>query len=183
MKKIIALIIIIVLIVGGFIVFSLFNKENIEKETPSELEETEETEETVKEELTGEEEKQISLEALKSRLSIEARSFVGRYYSYSSDSGYYNLKNLLPLMSEQLTLVIKQKIDQGLPENGFFSHTFIPSTVSLKEFKEDTRAVFLVQGQEEVRDEQGRSLNQKEVEIVFILEKGTWKVDEINDQE
>jgi hypothetical protein len=133
--------------------------------------------------LTEREKKEISLDALKSKLSIEARSFVGRYYSYSADSGYYNLKNLLPLMSEEMALATRQKIAQGLPDNGFFSYVFNPYAVNLIEFKEGVQVVFLVQGQEQVKNNQESNLIQREVEIVFILEKDQWKVDKIKYQE
>ena len=178
-KNIIAIVIIIiifVLVVGAVIVLSQKSKSD-----PGLLTTDKESADEKAIPKTKEEEKPDPLIVLKSQLSLQARSFIEHYGTYSSDSGYSNLKALLSQMSTRFTQKTLSKIAQGMDkEQGFFSLTTRVTSLSLKEFDPETKIIFSIQVQEqEIKPEQ-TNLNQKIIEITFIKENDQWKVDEIS---
>lgn len=182
-KNIIILAIVIILLIIGFLVFFDFSsKEGPENNNQKKTEESEElTEETEPEPEKTEEEK--SLEALGAELKLKAQFFIERYGTYSSDSGYINLKNLKPFMSDNLAEKVQERIDQGLEKEDFFSFSTQTGSVELIDLKKDENAEFLIEIQEKKIDSEETITKQKKVNLVFINQDGQWKVDEINYQE
>lgn len=184
-KNIIILAIVIILLIIGFLVFFDFSsKKEIEKpketETGEEIELESESETELEPEKTEEEK---SLEALGAELKLKAQFFIERYGTYSSDSGYVNLKNLKPFMSDNLAEKVQERIDQGLEKEDFFSFSTQTGSVELIDLKKDENAEFLIEIQEKKIDSEETITKQKKVNLVFINQDGQWKVDEINYQE
>ncbi len=146
---------------------SLFSQKKVSEETLLKIEEKEEVQTD-------------PIAILKSQLSLQARSFMARYGTYSSDNRYGNLKTLLPQMSVRLAYETSKRIALEEEIQGFISLTTKVTNINLKEFNEETKIIFVAQIQEQEVNIEKTNLKQREVEIVFIKEKSQWKVDEVN---
>lgn len=183
-KNIIILVIVVVLLIVGFLVFFDFSsKKEPENNNQKEPEETEEPNETETESEPEKTEEEKSIEALKSELKLKAQFFIERYGTYSSDSGYTNLKNLKPFMSDDLIEIVQERIDQGLKGEDYFSFSTQTGSVELVDFKKDEKTEFLIEVQEKKISDKETITKQNNVNLVFINQEGQWKVDEINYQE
>ena len=113
-KNIIIIIIVVVLVVAG-VVFFLLNNDKLSQEPAK----NGQMEEVIEPGLGGDEVAGFS--DLKSQLSLKARTIIERYGTYSSDSAYQNLTELLDFMTEKLVAATSVKIEQG-PEvmEGFY---------------------------------------------------------------
>ncbi|MBL7141508.1 hypothetical protein ISS21_00185 [Patescibacteria group bacterium] len=178
MKKNIVIIIVIAVVVVGGIIFFLSQKGGPVSET-----------EVLTNEEAGDktgppESEQATLVdpgiALKSQLTLQARSFIERYGSYSSDSGYSNLKELLSQMSEKFAAETSARIAKGFEgQEGFFALVTKVMSLELKEFIPESRALFSIQVQEQNMMPGQTDLLYKTVALIFIKEGNEWKVDEI----
>jgi len=179
-KKIILIIIAVIVILIIIAAIILIQKNNsisspspsdqkkVNEETSSEIEETE------KEPVVD------PIAILKSQLGLQARSFIARYGTYSSDNRYGNLKMLLPQMSVKFAQETTKKIALKEEEQGFISLTTKVMNLILKEFDEEAVISFVVQAQERGIWSDQTELKQRVIEISFIKENDKWKVDEVN---
>ncbi len=117
---------------------------------------------------------------LKTQLIVQARAFIERYGTYSLDSGYQNLKELLPLMSEKLAGETSMKIAQGPgQQQDFFSFIVKIGSIDLSEFVPDVQAVFVAQVQEQEMRPGETNILQKTVRLIMLKQGEGWKVDSI----
>jgi len=176
-KKIILIIIAVAVILIIIAAIVLIQKDNsTSSSSPSD-------QKKVSEEISSETEgkEQVDKTAiLKSQLSLQARSFIASYGTYSSDNRYGNLKMLLSQMSAKFAQETAKKISLKEEGQGFISLTTKVVNFSLKEFDEESIISFIVQAQErEIRADQ-TNLKQRDFEIIFIKENDQWKVDEVS---
>lgn len=180
-KNVIIIIVAVILIIGG-IIFFLSQKGGPVSETEPL------TNEEVSDKAGPPEPEQATLVdpgiALKSQLTLQARSFIERYGSYSSDSGYSNLKELLSQMSEKFAAETSARIEEGpssaeATEGEFFALVTKVMSLELKEFIPESRALFSIQVQEQNMMPGQTDLLYKTVALTFIKEGNEWKVDEI----
>lgn len=175
------IIIIAVVILAGVAVFALvqeFKTAFMPQEPVGAEKEAEKTIPSVQ----GEQEVLTEQEAgIQSQLTIQARAFIERHGSYSSDSGYENLTELLDFMSEKLAVESSVKIEQGIDqEQGFFGFVTKVGSVELLAFDQDSRAEFRAQVQEQEMRPGQTDIRNKTVDLVFVKEQGAWKVDSIS---
>lgn len=117
---------------------------------------------------------------IRAQLMIQARAFIERYGTYSLDSGFQNLRELLPLMSEKLAAETSMKIAQGLDrQQDFFSFVVKVGSLGITEFIPDVRVVFIAQVQEQEMRPGQTNVLQKTVELTFVKQGEEWRVDEI----
>lgn len=176
-KKTLILTIIVVLII--ITVFLLVIKKNnfSQKNLPAEETEKEKTEEI-------EEKKQAAedpITALKTRLTLQARFFIERYGTYSSDSNYNNRKAMENQMTKILFARVMEEISLESPSVGFYSLETKVINLELKEFSEE-EIVFLASAQERETKLGQRTVAAKTIELTFLKEGDDWKVDEINNR-
>ena len=114
---------------------------------------------------------------IKSQLTLQARSFIERYATYSSDGKYSNLEELLPQMSETLVKEAKTKISQGFGNNvEFFGQTARIMSLNLGEFLLDQKAVFSGQVQVEQTVGKETSIFYQTVDLTMDKQGSEWKV-------
>ncbi len=181
MKKIIIVIVILVLIGGGILFLTRQAKPSLEGGNGQKSTEIDQGTKAETTEPTESEPVIDPLVSLKSRLGPQARSFIERYGSYSSDSNWENLKGLLGMMSQKLRVATQAQIAQDLiGEKGFYGLTTKVISMELKDFDLENLAKFLASVQQ--RETKGNLTNSlfKTVELIFIKEGGEWRVDEIS---
>ncbi|MCH7758938.1 hypothetical protein IID20_01095 [Patescibacteria group bacterium] len=172
-KNIIIIIIVVVLVVAG-VIFFLLNKDKLDQET-AKNDQMEEVTEPELGEVSG-----ISTD-LKSQLSFQARTIIERYGTYSSDSDYQNLTELLDLMSEKLAAETAVIIEQGPEEReGFYSIVTKVGSIELIRFDLDSMAIFTASVQEQSMFPGETSVLNKTANLVFIKQGEKWKVDSIS---
>ncbi len=125
-------------------------------------------------------------EKLKAQLTKMAASFSERYGSYSNQSDYENLEDLLPFMSSSLKLKTENFIREKRASGGDAAIYYGITTKALKseatEFLPETgTAKFKISTQRQ--ETVGASVNARvfyqEVEMTLIKESGIWKVNEV----
>lgn len=177
-KKIILIIIAVVIILIIIAAIILFQKDepNLNLLSPDK----EKTNEEIILEIEEKEKKQVDpIAILKSRLGLQARSFMARYGTYSSDNMYGNLKTLLPQMSTRFAQETSKKISLKEETQGFVSLTTKVLNFNLEEFNEESKIIFIGQIQEQEVNNGKTSLNQRDIEIIFIKENDQWKIDDV----
>lgn len=183
-KNIIIIVVVIILIIVGVIFLSIGKKnENGDGGVKSEEIAPERREEPGSDEIviqdTEDEGDDLSA-VIKSQLAIQARAFIERYGTYSSDSGFQNLRELLGAMTQDFADVISVKIDKGIEEEQvFFSVVLKVGSIKLKEFIADSRAVFSAQVQQQDMRKGSTDISTKTAELTFVKVGGEWKVDSI----
>jgi len=178
MKKKIILIIIAVVVILIIIVAIILLQKDESISDPLLPDQEKVSEETSSK--TEEQEQVDPMAILKSQLGLQARSFIARYGTYSSDNRYGNLKMLLPQMSAKFAQEISQKISLKEEIQGFVSLTTKVVNFSLKEFDEESIISFIVQAQEREIMADQTNLEQRDIEIIFVKENDQWKVDEVS---
>ncbi|GAI06093.1 unnamed protein product [marine sediment metagenome] len=178
MKKNIIIIIVAIILVGGGVVLFLFNQERegfISEEPVNGQEEIDD------DDVMPDEGEQIDpLAAEKSQLIIQARAFIERYGSYSLDSGYQNLQELLDQMSKKLTAEVLIKIEQGMePGQDFFAFVTKIGSIELEEFIPGSQAIFTARVQQQEMRPGETNISYYTVDLSIIKEDGQWVVDEI----
>lgn len=180
MKKIIIIAIIIVLI--AVVVFFLVQKNITNKDTEPIVNQKD------GDELISSEEEQIKKEqiltdpavAFKEKLALQARFFIERYGTYSSDGNYNNWRALKNQMTQNLFNEITKKI--GLEEQNqkeFYSLTTKVTNIDLTEFDQKKNIVFSAQVQEkEIKSGQTNVLL-KTAELTLLKQGEEWRVDKI----
>ena len=175
-KNIIIIVVIVSLVVVAILIWGL--KTNWQAKTS--VNPQPETEKSVvhdKEEIKPE----IDQEAmLKSQLILQSRAFIEKYGTYSLDSGYQNLKELLSLMSDKLAAETSMRIAQGPDrQQGFFSFVVKVGSIDISEFIPDTQAVFIAQIQEQEMRPGETNILQKTARLIMLKQGEGWKVDSI----
>ncbi|MBU4369608.1 hypothetical protein KKG58_02480 [Patescibacteria group bacterium] len=174
---IIIIIVVIVLVIAAVIILIQKDKPVL---GPSPSDQKKVSEEISSETEEKEKEQVDPMAILKSQLGLQARSFIARYGTYSSDNRYGNLKMLLPQMSVRFAQETTNEIAQkGEEEQGFSSLTTRIMNLNLKSFNEKAEIVFIGQVQEQEVKNEKIGLQQKIIEISFVKENDQWKVDEI----
>lgn len=181
MKKSIIIIAIIIVLIA-VIVFFLVQKNIIKNTEPIAGQKN-------NNKLISSEEEQVKKEqsltdpavALKAKLLLQARFFIERYGTYSSDSNYNNWRTLKNQMTQSLFNEVVKKIDlEKQNQTEFYSLTTKVTNIDLKEFNQKKNIVFSAQVQKkEIKSGQTR-ITQKNVELVFVKAGDDWKVDEIS---
>lgn len=176
-KNIIIIIVVVVLVVAG-VVFFLLSKDKLAQE-PTDGDQVKE----VAEPGLGDEATESFID-LKSQLSLKARTIIERYGTYSSDSGYQNLTELLDFMSEKLMAETSVKIEQGLEKReGFYSIVTKVGSMELIKFDPDSVVIFTASVQEQSMFPGETSVLNKTVNLVFLKQGQDWKVDSISFKE
>ncbi len=177
-KKIILIIIAVIVILIIIAAIILIQKnDSISSQLPPDQEKVSEE---ISSEIEEEKEQVDPIAILKSKLGIQARSFIERYGTYSSDNRYGNLKMLLPKMSAKFAQETAKKISLKEEAQGFISLTTKVINFTLKEFDEEAVISFVIQAQEREIWSDQTGLKQRVIEISFIKENDKWKVDEVN---
>jgi len=178
------IIIIVILVVLGATFFILRGKEALvtqpvdeETEITKEIEETKEDGEKSEEELslTAKEKKE------EQDLSLKARNFIERVYSFSSDSQGLNLKELKSAMTAQLFAKLTADLIQELAanKNGFYGQTSkVISSPKMTEFNPG-RAHFKTSIQIEQTKGEIKAVSYQTVEITFLKINNNWQAAEI----
>ena len=126
--------------------------------------------------------------SLKAELTFKARFFLEHYFSYSSDSGYENLRELLPMMSGRMRAEAETKITRGvkadlppeiLARGGFYGITTKVLSLSLGTFSPETIVSFFGGLQQQETKNGITNILYKNAQINFFNEGGTWKVDSV----
>ena len=177
MKKIIIIIVILVVLIGAGIFLLTRRGPVLVPETPFGEKET--APGKIGEEVPALPAPVDPVAQLKSRLTLEARSFISRWASYSRDSGYANLKELLPKMSQNLKKKAEDLISKGLDVKEFYGLTTKVISIDLDE-STDEKVSFSAQVQQQETKGGATNILYKRAEIIFIKEAGEWKVNEIS---
>lgn len=111
-----------------------------------------------------------------------ASSFVERFGSYSSHSGFDNIKDLRSLMSEDMEEwangYIEERVEEESEKSDYYGVSTFATITKVEEVdKSEGRVVVRVNTQRnEVRDNKEESFSQP-IEITLIQENEEWKVD------
>lgn len=113
-------------------------------------------------------------------LSSLAQTFTERYGSYSSESDFGNLKDVLDLMSVSFAAATQRTIDAGQTPNGYYgiSTQVLSVTVDAMDDAAGTAsATVSTQREESVGSPQNQTVLYQTLVLTFVKENGTWKVD------
>ncbi len=177
MKKIIIIVIIVILII---VAVFFFIRKNGSNQTDSAVEQSDKsTSSSIKEIGEKKQAAEDPVAALKARLGLQARFFIERYGTYSSDSNYNNLRAMEGQMTKSLFDKVMEEIDSKEPSTDFYSLETMVANVELTEFNQE-RVVFLAQVQEKELKSGQVAITPKETELIFIKDGEEWKVEEIN---
>ena len=183
-KNIIIIVIVAILVLLG-VIFISFGREKAEVKKPD-LPETQEIEEVPAPDIEAAEQEQADIDvvsALKSRLTVQARAFIERYGTYSLDSGFQNLAELLSQASENLAQEMSAKIEQGLDQTQeFFALVTKVGSIELTELDQDLKAVFTADVQQQDMRKGETSILYKTAELIMIKSGDEWLVDSISFQ-
>lgn len=111
-------------------------------------------------------------------LDAFARSFAERYGSFSNQSGFANLKELLPFMTEELRQESEAMMARATTANAPYSGT-TTKALAIKEQKvEDSAATFLISTQRRESTAQNPSarIYYQDLELFFLKIDEEWKV-------
>ena len=182
MKKII-LIAIVLIILGGILLFLSSKKEpkpGLVNFGNVALKETEVTKEEKIEETPRELTEEEKIAILKNELKIKVRNFVERYGSFSTDARFANLYELKNEMSQRFWReteeYIKEKEKEEVKE--FYGITTKVLNVEEKEFSEN-EASYLVLTQRIERKGTVEKVFYQNLELILIKEGDKWKVDQV----
>ncbi|MDD3102371.1 MAG: hypothetical protein PHE59_04485 [Patescibacteria group bacterium] len=183
MKKVILIIVILVLI-GGTVWFLMSKKSQPILENKNIINQLVDQENTVNQNQVETETLVPTAEdLLKIDLTNQARSFIERYGSYSTDSNYENLQELLPKMAQPLRTETESRIQKGVKKdmavNDFFGLTTKIISINLDKFVPDSQAIFTAEIQEQAARLGQTDILYKTVKLTFIKSADEWKVGEI----
>lgn len=189
MSKKIIIIAIILVIIGGVLLFLSSGRQSltfkpqqptvVNQEIPVVNQLIVNNQPTTNQEKELTEEEKLTL--LKQSLKIKVRNFVERYGSFSTDAHFQNLKDLKNEMSSRLWQetenYILQKEKEEIKE--FYGVTTKVLSVEEISFKEN-EAEYLVSCQkEEIKGNQLPKVFYQSLELKMIKENGEWRVDQI----
>jgi hypothetical protein len=109
-----------------------------------------------------------------------SKTFVERYGSYSNESDFANIKDVLPLMTNSFAKNSQKFIDSTPTPEGYYGVTTRVITVKVDGIKEDAESgsVLITTQREESKDSSENSeVKYQDVLIDFVKEAGVWKVD------
>jgi len=189
MKKIIVIAIILILIGGGVLILIKKNKPAVEQPgTPSPSQQEKGSAVNNTPATKSEEETVDPYVSLKAELTLKARFFLEHYFTYSIDSGYENLRELLSMMSGKMRAEAEAKITRGvkadlppeiLAQGGFYGITTKVLSLNLETFSPETIVIFSGSLQQQEAKSGITNILYKNAQINFVNEGGTWKVDSV----
>lgn len=107
-------------------------------------------------------------------------SFTERYGSFSTESDYANLKDVMPLMTEAFAASTSAAIASATPEADYYGVTTRVLNVTV-ESRDDAAGTARVrvstQRQEAKGGVQNLSVKYQEIVLDFVTEEGGWKID------
>ncbi|MCD6471248.1 hypothetical protein J7K86_01835 [bacterium] len=175
-KKKIIIAISVLVIIGSVFLFISFRKEIINF-VFEQKKATIKTRTSTNQTSTTENLKQISPAVLeKNKLFLEARNFIERYGSYSSDSALANIKEVESIMSEDLKAQAERKILASQKIGKFYSLRTKVLSLNLDEYTPNEKAIFSANIQQEEIKGNKKTVRYKVVKIIFNKVEGSWKV-------
>jgi len=175
-KKKIIIAISVLVIIGSVFLFISFRKEIINF-VFEQKKATIKTRTSTNQTSTTENLKQISPAVLeKNKLFLEARNFIERYGSYSSDSALANIKEVEPIMSEDLKAQAEREILASQKTGKFYSLRTKVLSLNLDEYTPNEKAIFSANIQQEEIKGNKKTVRYKVVKIIFNKVEGSWKV-------
>jgi len=183
MRKLIIIIVILILI-GGITWFFISKKSQPTSENKNILNQLVNQENTADQnQTTTEIPAPIAEDSLKIDLTNQARSFIERYGSYSTDSNYENLQELLPKMAQPLKteteLRIKKGVKNDMAVGNFLGLTTKVISINLDKFTPDSEAIFSAEIQEQAAHPGQTDISYKTVKLTFVKSADEWKAGEI----
>ncbi|MDD5625564.1 MAG: hypothetical protein PHG83_00150 [Patescibacteria group bacterium] len=183
MRKLIIIIIILILI-GGTIWFLISKKNQPISENKNIINQLVNQENTVDQnQIKTETPVPAAEDLLKINLTNQARSFIERYGSYSTDSDYENLKELLPTMAQPLQTETETRIKKGVKNDmavsNFLGLTTKVISINLDEFTPDSEAIFSAEVQEQAAHPGQTDISYKTAKLTLVKSADEWKVGEI----
>ena len=115
-----------------------------------------------------------------------AKTFAQRYGSYSNESEYANLRDVLPLMTESFATQTQTFIDQARTPEGFYAVTTRIISIEVDELDEEAGQAQLTlstQREEAIDGPQNLSVRYQTIILTFNKQQGEWKVDSAQWQE
>lgn len=165
------IIIVVILIVIGLVFFFVFKKNilitrerEIEKEI-SQLNFQKKVPEIISRERSE-----------KDELILQARSFIERFGSFSSDSGLLNIKELESIMSNDFKEKARKEILSLQKGNEFFSLKTKILSLKTDEYIPDEKAIFKANIQQEEIKGKEKSIKYKTIKVIFNKIGKNWKV-------
>ncbi|MFA5175543.1 MAG: hypothetical protein WC430_03975 [Patescibacteria group bacterium] len=183
MKKII-LIIVILVIIGGITWFLISKKSQPVSENKNVINQSVNQENTADQnQIKTEKPAPTAEDLLKTDLTNQARSFIERYGSYSTDSDYENLKELLPTMAQPLKTETESRIQKGVKKdmavNDFLGLTTRVISINLDKFTPNSEAIFSAEIQEQAAHPGQTDISYKTAKLTLVKSADEWKVGEI----
>lgn len=107
-----------------------------------------------------------------------AKSFVTRFGSYSNETNFANLEDVLPLVSASFAAQLHNTIATSVVPEEYYGVSTSIVTVNVGEKNGTTSQVRVItQREEAVGSPQNTSVKYQEIVLTFVMEDGSWKVD------
>jgi len=109
-----------------------------------------------------------------------SRTFVERYGSFSTESEFANLVDVMPLMSERFALTTQSLINSTEQDEEYYGVTTKVITIDVDEMDEESgvaTATISTQREEAQSAVNNISVRYQTIVLTFVMEKGVWKVD------
>jgi len=107
-----------------------------------------------------------------------AKQFVARFGSYSNESTFENIRDLLPLMSESYAQKTEADLASKVAPKEYYGVTTRVITAKTTASSADKATVLLnTQRQESVGSPQNSQVKYQEIQVGFVKEAGVWKID------
>lgn len=178
---IVLLIIIVFILMMALFVYLLLSRNNGEQTQTQEPEQIEQVQEIIPTRPTiseQEEQKEQEVRVTSSDIVSLSKSFVTRYGSYSNESDFANLEDVLPLMSASFAQETVAFMETAESPETYYGVTTNVVTVQVNN-QTDQQAEVLVTTQrvESINSPQNQTIRYQEILLVFVKEDGVWKVD------
>ncbi len=112
-----------------------------------------------------------------------SKVFVERYGSYSNESDFANIKDVLPIMSEAFANRSQSFIDNNVAPEEYYGVTTRVISVKADDIDDGSEvgsAIITTQKEETKDSPQNSEVRYQEIELEFVKEAGVWKVDSAN---
>lgn len=176
---IVVLIIIAILLFVVWLLSSLFTKDpEVAYEEPvTQTTQPIKTEETISEKLLQQE--QEVRDQSSGVISI-SKTFVERYGSYSNESNFANIKDVLPIMTTSFAKKSQEFIDGSTAPKEVYGVTTRVITVKVDSIDEEVgtaKVLITTQKEESVESSVESLVRYQDIELNLLKEAGVWKID------